>query len=204
MSGEICRLRYDLRDKERLFDIGQTVHANRKRIFRKDGVVLQPYTGTFARMRRQGICFLALAFLQGILMRQAEAPDGFDIVIVVLFLLCAVMMPLMRYVVGKNYRAALKMYRTDSGEVGYLLFDEESITDYSENGSRTVLPWADYVACVLTEEAVVILFDRPQMLLFSRDERTERELRAILDRFGKGATVYCARVKAAAGRKKKR
>lgn len=194
MSAAVNRLPYRLQDKERLFDVGQTVHANRKRILRREGLVLRPYTATLHRMRVQGVCFLALALISGVLLR-FEGPTGLNIAMTAVCLLCAIMMPLLRRVSCKSYEKVLQMYCTDNGEVGYVLFDEESATDYSEKGNRTVLPWVEYSACVLTEEAVVLLYDRPVMLLFSRDEETEQQLRAVLNAYGKGDTIHRCRVK---------
>ena len=194
MSGSVNRLPYRLQDKERLFDVGQAVHANRKRILRREGLVLRPYTAELSRMRTQGVCFLALALLSGVMLR-IGGPDGLNIAMTLMCLLCALMMMVARRVGCKGYEKALQMYCADNGEVGYVLFDEESATDYSEKGNRTVLPWAEYSTCVLTEEAIVLLYDRPVMLLFSRDEETEQQLRTILDAYGKGDTIHRCRVR---------
>ena len=62
--------------------------------------------------------------------------------------------------------------------------------DGAKNAALPIL-----AACVLTEEAIVLLYDRPVMLLFSRDEETEQQLRTILDAYGKGDTIHRCRVK---------
>lgn len=194
MNTVVNRLPYRLRDKARLFDVGQAVHASRKRILRREGVVLRPYTAMLKRMRAQGVCFLALALLSGVML-WVGGPDGLNIAMTVVCLLCAMMTMVVRRVGSKGYEKALQMYCTDNGDVGYVLFDDEGMTDYSEKGNRTVLPWAEYSACVLTEEAIVLLFDRPVMLLLGRDEQTEQTLRAVLASYGKGDTVHHCRVK---------
>ena len=194
MTGAFSRLPYRLQDKERLFDVGQAVHANRKRILRREGLVLRPYTAELSRLRVQGVCCLGLALLSGVMLR-IGGPDGLNIAMTAVCLLCAIMAAVARRVGCKGYEKALQMYLTDNGDVGYVLFDQESATDYSEKGNRTVLPWAEYSACVLTEEAIVLLYDRPVMLLFSRDGETEQQLRTILDAYGKGDTIHRCRVK---------
>lgn len=196
MSAEIRRLQYRLRNKARLFDVGQAVHASCKQIIRKDGVVLKPYTKMLERMHTQSVCFLALAMLQSVLLWVKRELDPLTLTLLVLCLLCAVILPLVQRTARDNYDKALKMYLADNGEMGYILFDETEMTDYSEKGSRTVLPWAEYKACVMTEDVIVMLFERPVMLLFSRDEQTERDLREVLQAYGKGDTVHHASVKA--------
>ena len=193
MSG-VLRVQYRVENKERLFDVGQTVYANRRRIMKKSGIQLRAYTKTLERMRAQGTCFLALALLQAVLMRLSE-PDALGITLLVLILLCAVMLPLVRRAACKSYQKALQMYLTDNGEVGYLLFDEEGITDYSEKGNRTVLPWKEYSACVMTEEAIVLLFERPVLLILGHEAQTERDIRGALAAFGRADIVQEAKVK---------
>ena len=192
MSG-VLRVQYRVEDKERLFDVGQAVYANRRRIMKKSGVQLRAYTKTLERMRTQGTCFLALALLQAVLMRLSE-PDALGITLLVLCLLCAIMLPLARRAACKSYEKALQMYRTDNGQVGYILFDEDGMTDCSEKGNRTVLPWAEYTACVVTQEAIVLLFDRPVLLILGWDAQTEQGVREALAAFGRANTVYEASV----------
>ena len=97
MSGSVNRLPYRLQDKERLFDVGQAAHANRKRILRREGLVLRPYTAELSRMRTQGVCFLALALLSGVMLR-IGGPDGLNIAMILMCLLCALMMMVARRV----------------------------------------------------------------------------------------------------------
>ena len=196
MSAEIRRLQYRLRNKARLFDVGQAVHASYKQIMRRDGVALKPYTKMLERMHKQSVCFLAMAMLQSVLLWVKRELDPLTLTILALCLLCAVILPLVQRSARNNYDKALQMYLADNGETGYLLFDETEMTDYSEKGGRTVLPWAEYKACVMTEDTIVVLFERPVMLLFSRDEQTERELREVLEAYGKGDSVHFACVKA--------
>lgn len=193
MSG-VLRVQYRVGSKERLFDVGQTVYANRRRILRKNGLTLRPYTKTIARMRTQSIELLALALFWGLLLWVGE-PDTLMIVLLVMYAFCAILMPAAWYMSRKSYQKALQMYRTDHGEVGYILFDEEGMTDHSEKGNRTVLPWAEYIACVLTQEAVVLLFERPVLLILGRDAQTEQGIREALAAFGRANTVYEANVK---------
>ncbi len=190
----MIEVKYSLNDKERIFDIGQSVHVNRRLIFKRSGGKIPLYTQMTRKMKRQALLFFALALIQALLLWASEVSTGKIVLLVGCVVLGAFMLSVW-HTQRKVYGQTLALYLENNGTGGRIVFDESGMTESGEGGEETQIRWEEYVACVVSREAIVILSTRPVLLIFSRTEQTEQEIRSALAAFGKSESIYCVEVK---------
>lgn len=180
---------YCLRNKERIFDLGQGIHANRSYILRKRGGTVQPYTGLLQKMKLQMVAFFLLAAVQAVLIA-LSGPSVGKVLLLALTILCGAVTWYVRKSGRQSYDRALALYLKNTGEGGTITINEEGITERSEAGVETDFTWREYVGCVICPEAIVVLSTRPVLLILCRMDETEQGLRAALEAWGEEDTVY--------------
>lgn len=190
----VVEVKYSLHDKERIFDIGQSVHINRRLIVKRSGGKISLYTQMIRKMKRQAILFFVLALIQALLLWAGEVSTGKLVLLVGCVALGAFMLSVWR-TQRKVYGQTLALYRENNGAGGRIVFDEAGMTESGDGGEETQIRWEEYEACVVAGEAIVILSSRPVLLIFSRTEQTEQEIRGALAAFGKNESIYCVEVK---------
>lgn len=189
MSEQVFTFPYHLGDKERLFDLGQGIHLNTTTIIKKQGGKVQPFTQTLGKMKWQALAFGGLAVAQAALM----GVGGISVPKVVLTVLCALLGGFLwatRKTNGQAFEKAQALYCEANGEGGTMTIDEDGITECSEKGVETHFDWEDYRCCVLCDEAIVVLFFKPVMLIVGRERATEDGLLTALAAFDRLNTVY--------------
>ena len=185
----MSELKYPLSDKETLFSVGYAIYSNRERLLKKNDKV-QPFRATLRSVLLQSVLLyvLSVAFLLAML------KNGFDITGVILLMLCIVYGMIMITSWSNNrrdYRYAEKAFLRSSGESGTLRFDQRGMTDVSESGKEDFYSWSEYRNCIITDDAMVLLFvnEREEMVLMGRDDATERALRDILAQYDMTHTI---------------
>ena len=195
MSEQAFNIPYTLGDKARLFDLGQGIHSSTAMILKKGGGKVMTMTQTLKKMRIQALMFGLLAVAQTGLM---SVSDGLSFGKIVLAALCALLGGLLWASQSGNKKAfarAQEMYLQNNGTAGTLIVDEEGICERNEAGRETRFGWEDYRCCIMSEEAIVVVFYKPVMLIVSRTEETESGLVEALLAYDKERTIYEVEVK---------
>lgn len=195
MSEKVFDVPYSLGDKARLFDLGQGIHSSVALILKKGGGKVTTMTRTLKKMRLQALLFGLLAVLQTGLM---GLTDGLSFGKIVLAALCALLGGLLWAAQSGNKKAfarAQEMYLQSNGTAGTLTIDGDGICERNEAGRETRFDWEDYRCCIMSEEAIVVVFFKPVMLIVSRTQETEDGLVEALLAFDKERTIYEVEVK---------
>lgn len=181
---------YSLENKERIFDLGQGIHANRAYIFRRRGGKVQSYTAIIRKMTRQMLAFFALAALQVGLILVSDVTTG-KVLLALLMAFCGCSALFAVSASRKSYRETLQnYYERNPDEGGTLTFDSRGITERSDHGETLEFQWSEYEACVICPEAIVILFTRPILIICSYADEMEQAVRDVLEKTGKEQTVF--------------
>ena len=195
MSEQVFHIPYTLGDKARLFDLGQGIHSNVSLVLKKGGGTVTTMTQTLKKMRVQAVMFGLLAVAQTGLM---AASDGLSFGKIVLAALCALLGGLLWASQSGNKKAfarAQELYLQNNGTAGTLTVDEDGICECNEAGRETRFGWEDYRCCIMSEEAIVVVFYKPVMLIVSRTKETEDGLVEALLAFDKERTIYEVEIK---------
>lgn len=195
MSEQVFHIPYTLGDKARLFDLGQGIHSNVSLVLKKGGGKVTTMTQTLKKMRVQAVMFGLLAVAQTGLM---AASDGLSFGKIVLAALCALLGGLLWASQSGNKKAfarAQELYLQNNGKAGTLTVDEDGICECNEAGRETRFGWEDYRCCIMSEEAIVVVFYKPVMLIVSRTKETEDGLVEALLAFDKERTIYEVEIK---------
>ncbi len=192
--NEPITVTYHLENRERIFDLGQGIHTNRGYILRRQGGKVKPYTGTIRQLIRQALMFFALALLQLALQLVGGFTAG-KMALVVVTAFCGAMALYAARASRRSYDKTLALYLERNGQSGTLTIDEQGITERSDTGHTADIHWDEYVACVMCPEAIVILSTRPLLLICSRTEETEREIRRALELLGRDHGIYEVEIK---------
>lgn len=190
---KVVQIEYRLKDKDVLFDVGQAVSANRKQVLSKGGT-LRTFTATVRSLMTQGIILFALAAFLTVQMFAGGA-DLFGLILLIISVLFGTIALAVSLMNRKNYRYGLESYQRNNGAGGQLIFDGRGIKEVGSKDGPNVYSWEEYSACVLTEEAVTFLFERPVLLIFSNDAQMEKDLAAALNAFNKGHTMHRCSIK---------
>ena len=175
-------------------DLGQGIHSNTALILKKGGGQVMPLTQTLKKMRLQALLFGLLAVAQAALM----GVGGVSAVKIVLAVLCALLGGLLWASQSGNKKAfarAQEMYLQNNGTAGTLIVDEDGICERNEAGKETRFSWEDYRCCIMSEEAIVVVFYKPVMLIVSRTKETDDGLVEALLAFDKERTIYEVEIK---------
>ena len=78
---------------------------------------------------------------------------------------------------------------------GTITIDEAGLVECSDSGTETSFSWEDYRCCIMCEEAIVVVFYKPVMLIVSRTKETEDGLVEALLAFDKERTIYEVEIK---------
>lgn len=192
---ESVSVAYFLENKERIFDLGQGIYANRSYIFRKRGGSVPPYTGMLRKMIGQMLAFFALSALQGGLMLAGDVTT-IKVLLTLLTAFFGCAMLLAARIGSKAYQKALQTYyERNPGQGGTLTFDAGGITECSDHSETLEFQWNEYEACVICPDAIVILSTRPVMIICSRTGETEQAIRSVMGAAGKEHTVYEVKIK---------
>lgn len=194
MSEQVFTFPYHLGDKERLFDLGQGIHSSVALVLKKGGGKITTMTQTLKKMRLQALAFGLLAVAQASLMGVSGVSAGK----IVLAVLCALLGGLLWASQSGNKKAfarAQALYLQNNGTAGTLTVDEDGICECNEAGRETRFSWEDYRCCIMSEEAIVVVFYKPVMLIVSRTKETEDGLVEALLAFDKERTIYEVEVK---------
>lgn len=189
MSEQVFTVPYTLGDKARLFDLGQGIHTSASSVLKKGGGQVMPFTQTLKKMKVQALCFGALAVAQGALM----GVSGFSVGKIALAVLCALLGGCLwatRSASKKAFARAQALYLEANGKGGTITIDEEGLVECSDSGTETSFSWEDYRCCIMCEEAIVVVFYKPVMLIVSRTEETENGLVEALLTFDRERTIY--------------
>ena len=194
MSEQVFHIPYILNDKTRLFDLGQGIHSSVALVLKKGGGKIATMTQTLKKMRLQALAFGLLAVAQASLMGVSGVSAGK----IVLAVLCALLGGLLWASQSGNKKAfarAQALYLQNNGTAGTLTVDEDGICECNEAGRETRFSWEDYRCCIMSEEAIVVVFYKPVMLIVSRTKETEDGLVEALLAFDKERTIYEVEVK---------
>ena len=194
MSEQVFHIPYSLKDKAQLFDLGQGIHSSVALVLKKGGGKITTMTQTLKKMRLQALAFGLLAVAQAGLMGVSGVSAGK----IVLAVLCALLGGLLWASQSGNKKAfarAQALYLQNNGTSGTLLVDEDGICECNEAGRETRFSWEDYRCCIMSEEAIVVVFYKPVMLIVSRTKETEDGLVEALLAFDKERTIYEVEVK---------
>lgn len=194
MSEQVFHIPYSLKDKARLFDLGQGIHSNVSLVLKKGGGKITTMTQTLKKMRLQALLFGLLAVAQASLMGVSGVSAGK----IVLAVLCALLGGLLWASQSGNKKAfarAQALYLQNNGTAGTLTVDEDGICECNEAGRETRFSWEDYRCCIMSEEAIVVVFYKPVMLIVSRTKETEDGLVEALLAFDKERTIYEVEIK---------
>ena len=194
MSEQIFTIPYTLGDKARLFDLGQGIHTSTNLILKKGGGQVTPFTQTLTKMKLQAMLFAVLAVLQILLMKMG----GVSTPKIALAAVCALLGGFLWATQSTNRKAfdrAQALYQEVNGECGTITVDEDGITERSDSDVETHFDWEDYRCCIMCEEAIVVVFYKPVMLIVSRTEETEKGLVEALLTFDKERTIYEVSIK---------
>ena len=194
MSEQVFHIPYSLKDKARLFDLGQGIHSNVSLVLKKGGGTVTTMTQTLKKMRVQALLFGLLAVAQAGLM----GVGGVSVGKIVLAALCALLGGLLWASQSGNKKAfarAQELYLQNNGTAGTLTVDEDGICECNEAGRETRFSWEDYRCCIMSEEAIVVVFYKPVMLIVSRTKETEDGLVEALLAFDKERTIYEVEIK---------
>lgn len=195
----MSEVKYNLRDKSRLFSIAYAIYSNRERLLQKNDKV-QPFHMTLRTVLIQ--CAVLYAVAVAFLL--AMISNGFDVTGVILLVLCMLYGMVLITSWSNNrrdYRYAEKAFLRTTGETGTLRFDDWGLTDVTHEGKESSYAWSEYRNCIVVDEAIVILFvnEREEMLLMSRDDETEKAMRQVLRDYDMSHTIHNAVMK---GKKK--
>lgn len=194
MSEQVFHIPYSLKDKAQLFDLGQGIHSSVALVLKKGGGKITTMTQTLKKMRLQALAFGLLAVAQAGLMGVSGVSAGK----IVLAVLCALLGGLLWASQSGNKKAfarAQALYLQNNGTSGTLTVDEDGICECNEAGRETRFSWEDYRCCIMSEEAIVVVFYKPVMLIVSRTKETEDGLVEALLAFDKERTIYEVEVK---------